>query len=68
LTQVNSDLQNQIATTNNNLANTNTALTNTTNALNGRVPHRIAFRWDDGGALQLYVDGTYFGSVKFIDK
>jgi len=58
----------QITKLNRDLINTNTTLTNTTNALNGRVSSRIAFRWDDGGALQLYVDGTYFGSIKFIDK
>ncbi len=48
------------------LENTNAVLNNTTNALNYRISSRVSIRWDDGGALQLFVDDIYVGAFKLV--
>ena len=53
---------------NSHLSNVKSALTTTQANIDIRVPPRIAFHWDDGGALQLFVDNIYYATVKFVDK
>ena len=48
------------------LENTNTVLNSTTNALNYRISSRVSIRWDDAGALQLFIDNTYVGVFKLV--
>ena len=50
------------------LSNVESSLTQTRTDLDLRTNSRVFFRWDDGGALQVFIDGTYYGTVKFIDK
>ena len=55
-------------TMNQRVSNLESSLTTTRTDLDNRTNSRLFFNWDDAGALQLFVDGTYYGTVKFIDK
>ena len=50
------------------LSNVESALTRTRTDLDLRTNSRLFFNWDDGGALQVFIDGTYYGTVAFVDK
>lgn len=55
-------------TMNQRVTNLESALTTTRTDLDNRTNSRLFFNWDNGGALQLFVDGTYYGTVAFVDK
>lgn len=48
--------------------NLKSSLTQTRTDLDNRTNARLFFNWDDGGALQLFVDNEYYGTVAFVDK